>query len=106
MSDWVDVALRREIDPGQHKTVVVDDTPIAVFNVAGEYYAIEDSCTHDGSPLASGCIEGTEIECPHHGARFSLVTGDVLSPPAYEPVAVFPLRIHQGVIQVRDPRDD
>jgi 3-phenylpropionate/trans-cinnamate dioxygenase ferredoxin subunit len=77
-----------------------------VFNLEGEYYAIEDICTHDGSELTGGTVEGAEIVCPRHGARFCIKTGAALSAPAYEATAVFPVRIEAGAIQVRDNRWD
>ncbi len=104
MSDWVNVARREELPPGSVRVVDVDGAMIAVFNLEGEYYAIEDLCTHDGGELASGTLEGEEIVCPRHGARFNVKTGEVTAPPAYEPVATFPVRVHEGTVQVRDDR--
>lgn len=106
MSDWVDVAPVAELPPGARRVVSVENTQIAVFNLDGRYYAIEDVCTHDGGELASGACEGDVIVCPRHGARFSIKTGAVLAPPAYEPVATFPVRVENGVVQVRDDRWD
>lgn len=106
MSDWIDVARSEELPPGARKVVDVDGVAVAVFNLGGEYYAIEDVCTHDGGELASGEVEGDVIVCPRHGARFSIKTGAVLAPPAYEPVATFAVRVHDGVVQVRDDRWD
>lgn len=106
MSDWVDVATVGEIADGGCKITDVDDVLIAVYNLAGKYFAIEDLCTHDGGELASGEIEGDEVICPRHGARFCIRDGRALTPPAYEDVASFPTRIENGVIQVRDDRWD
>ena len=106
MADWVKVAAVGEIAPGCCKVVDVDGTAVAVFNVGGDHFAIEDVCTHDGGELASGVIEGDQVVCPRHGARFCVRTGDALSAPAYEPTAKFPLRIENGVIEVRDDRWD
>jgi 3-phenylpropionate/trans-cinnamate dioxygenase ferredoxin subunit len=106
MSDWIDVARAEELAPGQWRLLDAEGTRIAVFNVGGSFHAIEDVCTHDGGDLASGCLEGDVIVCPRHGARFSVRTGEALSAPAYEPTAVFPVRIEQGVVQVRDDRWD
>jgi 3-phenylpropionate/trans-cinnamate dioxygenase ferredoxin subunit len=106
MSEWVDVAPAEELKPGSWRTVDVDGTQIAIFNVNGEYHAIEDLCTHDGGILTGGSVEGAEVVCPRHGARFSIVTGDALSPPAYEPVPTFPVRVECGMVQVRDDRWD
>lgn len=106
MSDWIDVALKNEFPPGEWRSLDVDGSPVAVFNLSGEYYAIEDVCTHDGGALTGGALDGEQIVCPRHGARFSIRTGAVLSAPAYEPVATFPVRIDSGMVQVRDARWD
>lgn len=106
MADWVDVARIEELPPGTARVIDVDGAMVAVFNLDGEYYAIEDICTHDGGELASGALEGEEIVCPRHGARFNIKTGAVTAPPAYEPVATFPVRVHEGAVQVRDDRWD
>ena len=102
MSEWTTVAATDEFGPGEHRVVDVDDVTIAVFNLGGEYYAIEDVCTHDFGTLTGGCVEDGRIMCPRHGARFDIRTGEALTPPAYEPVATFPVRIHNGLVQVRD----
>jgi len=104
MSDWVTVAKVGELAPGTHRVVDVDGASVAVFNVAGEYYAIEDVCTHDGGQLTGGFVEGDQVVCPRHGARFCIRTGAALTAPAYEPTAKFPVRVEGGVIQVRDDR--
>ncbi|HEX8011583.1 MAG TPA: non-heme iron oxygenase ferredoxin subunit [Casimicrobiaceae bacterium] len=104
MSAWIDVARADELPPGSWRSVEVADTPIVVFNVGGTYYALEDVCTHDGGILSGGTLEGTEVQCPRHGARFSIVTGEALTPPAYEPVATFAVRVENGTVQVNDER--
>jgi 3-phenylpropionate/trans-cinnamate dioxygenase ferredoxin subunit len=106
MSDWVSVAREGELPPGEWRTADLDGTPVVVFNIAGEYYAIEDVCTHDGGQLTGGRVEGDVIECPRHGARFCVRTGEALSAPAYEPTDTFPVRLSNGEIQVRDDRWD
>ncbi len=106
MSDWADVTTAEKLSPGASCVVEVDGVMIAVFNLNGEYYAIEDICTHDGGELASGEFAGEEIVCPRHGARFNIKTGEVTAPPAYEDVATFPVRVNDGTIQVKDDRWD
>jgi 3-phenylpropionate/trans-cinnamate dioxygenase ferredoxin subunit len=86
MPDFVKVTTRPELPPGGKLLAEVDGRPIAVFNVDGSYYAIDDVCTHDGGPLAEGDFEGCEIQCPRHGARFDVRTGEALCMPAFEPV--------------------
>lgn len=102
MKDWIDVAAADALKPGEFEVVESGETLIAVFNVDGEYCAIEDICTHDGEELTGGPVDGDEIICPRHGARFCLRTGAALTPPAYDDVTVFPVRVENGRIQVRD----
>ena len=104
MSDWIDVAPESAFPPGTWRSIDVDGTDVAVFNLDGAYYAIENVCTHDGGILTGGAIDGDVIVCPRHGARFCIRTGEVLSPPAYEDVTTFPVRVEAGSVQVRDTR--
>ncbi len=106
MSDWIKVAPCAELVPGAWRVLDVDGAQVAVVNVDGEFFAIEDVCTHDGGELTGGTLCGFEIECPRHGARFDLRTGAALCAPAYEPTAVFPIRIEDGAVFVRDDRWD
>jgi 3-phenylpropionate/trans-cinnamate dioxygenase ferredoxin component len=100
MSEWIDVGPEGEIAPGAWRLVDVDGTDVAVFNVDGAYYAIEDVCTHDGAPLDQGEIEGKCIVCPRHGATFDVTTGTALTLPAVVPVATFPVRVVDGTIVI------
>ena len=104
MNDWVRVCALSELLPGEFQIAWDGDTAIAVFNIDGELYALEDVCTHDGGELAGGPIEGFEIECPRHGARFDLRTGEALCAPAYLPTAKFPVKIEDGAVWTRDDR--
>ena len=106
MSDWVNVGSVEEIPPGTHKVIDVDDVMVAVFNIEGQFYAIEDVCTHDGGILTGGPIAGCIITCPRHGATFDVRSGEALTAPAYEPTASFPVRVEDGMIQVKDDRWD
>ena len=106
MSEWVSVVAVTDLGPGDHMVVEVEDAEIVVINLDGNFYAIEDVCTHDGSEISSGCLVDGSIECPRHGARFDVKTGEVTAPPAYEPVDTFPVRVVEGVVQVRDDRWD
>lgn len=106
MSDWIDVIDEGALANGEHVVVDVDGVDVAVFKLDGQFYAIEDVCTHDGAEIASGRLEGDVIVCPRHGARFCIKNGAVLSPPAYEDVATFAVRIEDGRVQVKDERWD
>jgi 3-phenylpropionate/trans-cinnamate dioxygenase ferredoxin subunit len=98
---WIDAGPTADLHDGEAISIPVGRRMIAVVRSGGEYFAIEDLCTHDGAELTGGDVEGTEIICPRHGARFCLRTGQALSPPAYEPVRVFETKISDGRLWVR-----
>lgn len=100
MARWQDVASIEELVPGSRRVIDVDGVAAAVFNLDGRYFAICDTCPHDGGELASGKLEGDVIVCPRHGARFSVRTGAVLGPPAYEDLKTFRLRVANGMVQI------
>jgi 3-phenylpropionate/trans-cinnamate dioxygenase ferredoxin subunit len=104
MADWIDVAPVAEFPVGSFRCLETDDAQIAVFRLADGFYAIEDVCTHDDGILTGGEVEGEVIVCPRHGARFSIKTGAVLGPPAYDAVDTLPVRVENGVVQVMDDR--
>src|SRR5258708_1596332 len=91
--EYIAVATTDELPSGDRIVVEVKGHYVAVFNVGGKFYAIEDVCTHDDGPLAEGELAGTVIECPRHGARFDITTGKVLSFPAITDVPWYQLRI-------------
>jgi 3-phenylpropionate/trans-cinnamate dioxygenase ferredoxin subunit len=97
---WIDAGAPQELLEGKPKSLAVGRRMVAVIRSGETFYAIEDICTHDGAPLTGGEIEGNEIICPRHGARFCLRTGEALTPPAYEPVRVFETKIENGRLWV------
>lgn len=101
MADFVMVAKTEDVPPGQAKTFEVDGKSIALCNVDGTFYAIDDLCTHDGGPLGEGFLEGDQIECPRHGARFDVKTGRALTLPAVRPVRSYPVQVEDGEIRVQ-----
>jgi 3-phenylpropionate/trans-cinnamate dioxygenase ferredoxin component len=98
---WVDAGPVAEIGEGQSISVAVGRRMVAVARSDGEFFAIEDICTHDGAELSGGTVEGGQIICPRHGARFCLRTGQALTPPAYEPVRVFATKVEAGRLWIR-----
>ena len=100
MQQFVFVALVVDITPGSLKQVEVDGTELAIANVEGRFFAIDNECTHSGCPLADGELDGYEVTCGCHGSRFDVRTGGVLSGPALDPVATFPLRLEGDRILV------
>lgn len=102
MSSWINVIEEEKLLDGDVTVVDLNGVEVAVFHVAENYYAIEDVCTHDGSEISTGTICEHIIECPRHGARFDLRTGEVVELPAYGPVQTFEVRVKDGMIQVCD----
>ena len=100
MPGYVKVASTSEVTPGQTKMVEVEGKKIALFNVDGSIYAIDDTCTHRGGPLSKGVLEGKQVTCPWHGATFDVTTGDVLDPPAPNGVARYNVRLEGSNIEV------
>src|SRR5438477_10340608 len=97
--NWTDVGAA-DLLPGESKTVEADYRNVALFNVNGTYYALEDVCTHDGGELSSGPFEGTVVTCPRHGAQFDVRTGAALCMPAVTPTSAFPVKVENGRVLV------
>lgn len=105
MSDtgqMVDVAALADVPPGAALFVEVDGVPVCLVNVDGEVHAVHDVCTHAEESLSGGWVEGDRIECPRHGATFSVVTGEALTPPANLPLPTFRAEVRDGRVLV-DP---
>jgi 3-phenylpropionate/trans-cinnamate dioxygenase ferredoxin subunit len=98
----VEVAPVDELPPGSVKIVRAGQIAVGVYNLDGEYYAIEDRCSHDDGPLAEGDFdpEDAVVVCPRHGSRFDIRTGRPLTLPAYEPVETFPVVVEDGWVKV------
>jgi 3-phenylpropionate/trans-cinnamate dioxygenase ferredoxin component len=104
LSDFQTVARVEEIDPGEMKQVRVGRKRIAVINVDGEFFAIDDTCTHEEASLSEGELYDHIVECPLHGAAFNVRTGAVEAFPAVVPVETYEVRVVDGEIQVGPPR--
>ena len=93
MVQWYSLIKVDELKPGHGVQVMAADKAIAIFNIEGQFYAIDDTCTHAGASLAEGPVAGTVVTCPWHGATFDIITGAVLSDPAYEGVKTYPVNV-------------
>jgi 3-phenylpropionate/trans-cinnamate dioxygenase ferredoxin component len=102
MFEFVTVAKVSEIPPGTGRTVDVQGVWIALFNVNGTFYAVDNTCPHSGGPLGEGCLDGDVVECPWHGWRFNVRTGKRPGVPHFA-VACCPVRVENDVIQVALP---
>ena len=101
MADAVKVATVGDVPPGEVRTFAVGGRSLAIANVDGAFYAIDDVCTHDGGELDQGALDGDQIECPRHGARFDVKTGRALTLPAVVPVKSYPVQVEGNAIKVQ-----
>ena len=104
--DFIKVADTSDIPPSDKKEFEVEGQKICIINIDGRYYAIGSICTHEGGPLADGTLSGYEIECPWHGSKFDIRTGEVTSPPANEPEPAYEVKVDGNNILVRKKGKD
>jgi nitrite reductase/ring-hydroxylating ferredoxin subunit len=100
MTELVKVAKTNELAPGQARPVEVHGKRLALFNIEGNFHAIDDTCTHKGGPLSEGEIAGEQVTCPWHKAKFNILTGEVLGPPARQGVARYSIRVTGTDIEI------
>ena len=100
MAQFIKVAHTADPASGSAKCVEVAGKKIALFNLQGSFYAIDDTCTHRGGPLCEGEVAGEEVTCPWHGAVYNIKTGAVLKPPAPQGVASYPVRVQGADVEV------
>ena len=99
---WIKACSTSDIEEGEGLQFV-GNRPIALFEVEEEYFAIDDTCTHDESSLADGYVEGDIVECAWHFAKFNIKTGAVLSPPATCPVSTYRVKVEDDAVFVDLP---
>jgi glycine betaine catabolism B len=98
---FVKVAETKDIQPSNMKAVDVAGERVCIVKVEGKYYALGNVCTHVGGPLDEGILEGYEVECPWHGSKFDVRTGEPTKPPARQPVPTYEVKIQDKDILVR-----
>ena len=103
MGSFTKIAERKDLQPGTAKLVEVAGKKIALFNVNGQFYALDDTCTHRGGSLSKGSFEDESVTCPLHGASFEFKTGKVLGPPAPTGVACYKVQVEGSDIQIELP---
>jgi len=100
---FVKVGRVADVPQGGVEIFDIDDRRIAIYRLEDGFYAIDDICTHDGGPLAQGEVDGDQVICPRHGARFSIKTGAALTFPAVTPVDSYPIRVEGDELLVGLP---
>jgi 3-phenylpropionate/trans-cinnamate dioxygenase ferredoxin subunit len=104
LSKWQEVCRLGDLLPGEHTVCFDGDTAILICNVDGDFFALEDKCSHQDFELSAAALDGPEIECVLHGARFDVRTGEALCATAYTAVPKFPVLVQNGIIYTRDDR--
>jgi 3-phenylpropionate/trans-cinnamate dioxygenase ferredoxin subunit len=102
--EFIKVADEDELLPGERLFVAIDEAQIIIFNLAGILYAIGDVCSHDGNVLDDAPVEGHDVVCPRHGARFDVRNGKAVSLPAVVDIPAYPVRVRERQIQVGVPK--
>ena len=104
--EYINVGSLDELDDGGRIFIEIDGIPIVILRINGQFYAIRDVCSHDDGPVGEGEIEGYEIICPRHGARFDIRNGKVLALPAFVDIPSYPVRVIDGQIEIVIPPEN
>lgn len=103
--DFVEVASLSDVPNGERLYLQVDDLSIVIFNIAGNFFAIADICSHDDGPLGDGELEGFEVQCPRHGATFDVRDGKALTLPAIVDIPAYPVKVVDNKIELGLPKE-
>ncbi len=104
--EYIPIGSVDEIKDGERLFIEIDGNAIMIFHINGQYYAIADVCSHDDGPVGEGALEGYEIICPRHGARFDIRTGKVLALPAFVDIPAYPVRVNGDQIEIGYPSSE
>lgn len=101
MAEFAEVARASDIAPGAIAIVKVGESEIALANVNGQFYAVQNECTHAQGPMGEGeWVDEYNLECPWHGSMFDIRTGETRNPPATEPLKTYEVKVEDGVVKV------
>lgn len=103
--EYMDILPEAEFPAGERLFIEIEERPIVLFSIAGKYFAIGDVCTHDNGPVGDGEVDGDEIICPRHGARFQIEDGKASGLPAVKDIPAYPVRVMEGMLQIGIPRN-
>jgi 3-phenylpropionate/trans-cinnamate dioxygenase ferredoxin subunit len=103
--EFLEIAPASELPNGERLFLEIEGRAIVIFNIAGQYFAIGDVCTHDDGPLGDGDLEGFNIVCPRHGAEFDVRTGKVVQMPAVVDIPAYPVKVVDAMIRLGIPKE-
>ena len=102
--EFIPVAAVEDLPNGERMFIEIDHETIVIFNIAGQYFAIADVCSHDSGPVGDGDLEDNfQISCPRHGGRFDVRSGKAVMFPAVEDIPAYPVRVVAGELQIGLP---
>jgi len=103
--EYVEIAPASELPNGERLFLEIEGKAIVIFNIADQFFAIGDICTHDDGPLGDGDLEGFNVVCPRHGGEFDVQTGKAVQMPAVVDIPAYPVRVVDGMIQLGMPKE-
>ena len=104
--EYVEIAPVSELPNGERLFIEVGGKALVIFNIAGQYFAIGDVCSHDDGPVGDGDLEGFNVVCPRHGGEFDVQTGKALQLPAVVDIPAYPVKVMDGNIFIGIPKED
>lgn len=102
MAEYVKIAKTTDVAEGKPFCVVADGKKLALFKVEGKYYAVDNTCTHRNGPLCKGALSGDVVQCPWHGSKFNVKTGEVVGGPAKTPIKHYKVRVAGDDLEITD----
>lgn len=100
MSNRIELCKTEEVEEGSALKVETGDLILAVYNVEGEYFVTDDTCTHGPGSLSEGFVDGDVVECNFHNGQFNIKTGEVVSPPCMVPIKTYPTSVENGMVVI------
>ena len=103
--EYFEILPASELPNGERLFIEIEGKSLVIFNIADQYFAIADICSHDDGPLGEGDLEGYNVICPRHGAEFDVRTGKVMQLPAVDDIPAYPVQVRDGVIYIGIPKE-
>lgn len=103
--EFYEIMPASELPNGERLFIEIEGNSLVIFNIAGQFFAIADICSHDSGPLGEGDLEGFNVICPRHGAEFDVRTGKVVQLPAVDDIPAYPVQVRDGVIFIGIPKE-
>ncbi len=103
--EYYEIIPASELPNGERLFIEIEGNSLVIFNIAGQFFAIADICSHDGGPLGEGDLEGFNVICPRHGAEFDVRTGKVVQLPAVDDIPAYPVQVRDGTIFIGMPKE-